>query len=259
MLNALPSASQTITPARDGDLRDEVRRRMDEDKDFQILRNTLKIDSKEQKAQPADSPPAEQTASAAADSEVQQVDATLQMIEQRSLNLEVRANPEPQVTDPLVLDLSGRGIRTSGIDAGVRFDLNADGKAEQLSVPLGDAVLLALDRNGNGRIDDGRELFGDQHGAANGFEELARFDDNRDGRIDANDQVYQQLQVLRFASDGSQQLQSLKDAGVASISLDYRNTRIALNTYDSIAQTGSFTRHDGSEGQAADLLLAGRA
>lgn len=255
MLNVLPSASQTITPARDGDLRDEVRRRMDEDKDFQILRNALKIDSKEQQAKATDSPPTEQTAV----SQVQQVDATLQMIEQRSLNLEVRANPEPQVTDPLVLDLSGRGIRTSGIDAGVRFDLNADGKAEQLSVPLGDAVLLALDRNGNGRIDDGRELFGDQHGAANGFEELARFDDNRDGRIDANDQVYQQLQVLRFASDGSQQLQGLKDAGVASISLDYRNTRIALNTYDSIAQTGSFTRHDGSEGMAADLLLAGRA
>ena len=62
----------------------------------------------------------------------------------------------------------------------MRLDLDADGRMDSISVPTGDDALLALDRNGNGRIDDGRELFGDQHGAANGFAELARFDDNGD-------------------------------------------------------------------------------
>lgn len=91
----------------------------------------------------------------------------------------------------------------------MRFDLDADGRMDSISVPTGDDALLALDRNGNGRIDDGRELFGDQHGAVNGFAELARFDDNGNGRIDAADAVFDQLRLLRFDAQGRQQLQTL--------------------------------------------------
>ncbi len=107
------------------------------------------------------------------------------MLQQRELQLNVTANPQPQKTDPLVLDLAGNGFSTRGLDDAVRFDLDADGRTDRISAPSGDDALLALDRNNNGRIDDGRELFGDQNGAANGFAELGKYDDNGDGRIDA--------------------------------------------------------------------------
>ena len=129
---------------------------------------------------------------------------------------------------------------------------------DSISVPTGDDALLALDRNGNGRIDDGRELFGDQHGAANGFAELARFDDNGDGRIDAADAVFDQLRLLRFDAQGRQQLQTLGEAGVSAIDLRARDVSIALGAYDQIAQLGRFEFADGRSGQAADLLLAKR-
>jgi hypothetical protein len=80
---------------------------------------------------------------------------------QQSLELNVNSNAEPQKTDPLVLDLAGNGFSTSGLSRSVRFDLDADGTLDQINAPTGDDALLALDRNGNGPIDNGRELFGD--------------------------------------------------------------------------------------------------
>ena len=169
-----------------------------------------------------------------------------------------RTRQAPQQVDPLVLDMAGNGFSTSGLSRPVRFDLDADGRMDSISVPTGDDALLALDRNGNGRIDDGGELFGDQQGAANGFAELARFDDNGDGRIDAADAVFDQLRLLRFDAQGRQQLQTLGEAGVSAIDLRARDVSIALGAYDQIAQLGRFEFADGRSGQAADLLLAKR-
>ncbi len=163
-----------------------------------------------------------------------------------------------QKTDPLVLDLAGNGFSTRGLNDSVRFDLNADGRVDSISAPSGDDALLALDRNGNGRIDDGKELFGDQHGASNGFAELSKFDDNGDGRIDQQDSVFEHLSLLRFDAQGRQQLQSLSEAGVSVIHLQAQNVKQALGTYDEIAQIGRFDFADGRSAQAADLLLASR-
>jgi hypothetical protein len=230
--------------------------------DYQILRRTLM-------------PKGEQPAPEAAATEIEEVsqadsaDATpvdamaqaasfQQVLQQRELQLNVTANPQPQKTDPLVLDLASNGFTTRGLDDAVRFDLDADGRTDSISAPSGDDALLALDRNGNGRIDDGRELFGDQNGAANGFAELARYDDNRDGRIDAQDAVFDRLRLLRFDATGRQQTQSLTQAGVAAIELQAHDVRQALGAYDEIAQLGQFEFADGRRGQAADLLLARR-
>jgi hypothetical protein len=161
----------------------------------------------------------------------------------------------PQKQDPLALDLDGNGLKTSGVAAGVQFDLNADGHVDRASVATGGDALLALDRNANGRIDDGRELFGDQNGDANGFAALSVFDDNRDGRIDAQDAVYSRLQLLSFGADGSQQLAGLVDAGVRAISLGYQVAATDLASGDSIREVSGFERLDGSRGTAADLLL----
>ncbi len=170
-----------------------------------------------------------------------------------------KGDPAPvQLGDPLVLDLGGQGLMTTGLDAGVSFDLNGDGRAEQMSTVTGDSWFLALDWNDNGRIDDGRELFGDQNGAAQGFAELARHDANGDGAMDAADPAFSRLRLVQLKDDGSQVTQTLREAGVTSIALGYQNTRKALDLYDQVAQTSHFTREDGSQGEAADVLLGYR-
>lgn len=175
-----------------------------------------------------------------------------------ALDFSIGETAEVQLGDPLVLDLGGGGIQTTGLDAGVAFDLDGDGQLDQMSSVAGDTWLLAADWSGNGRIDDGTELFGDQTGAANGFDALARHDGNGDGRIDAEDGVFSQLRLLQIRDDGTQVTQTLADAKVVSIELGYQNTRKALDVYDQVAQTSSFTREDGSKGEAADVLLAHR-
>jgi hypothetical protein len=70
--------------------------------------------------------------------------------------------------DPLILDLNGDGIKTTSVSGGVCFDSNADGFAEETGwITPGDG-LLCMDRNGNGIIDDGKELFGNETILANG-------------------------------------------------------------------------------------------
>ncbi|MGE8362530.1 hypothetical protein [Pseudomonas sp.] len=224
--------------------------------DYQILRRTLMPEAPSPEPAPAPEPAA--TPASEPLEVARQAEAFLSVVEQRELNLTVTVPAQPQKTDPLVLDLAGNGFSTSGLQRSIAFDLNGDGRREQISVPTGDDALLALDRNGNGRIDDGRELFGDQHGARNGFAELSKFDGNRDGRIDAQDAVFERLSLLRFDAAGRQHSQNLAQAGVSAIRLDARDVQIALGAYDEIAQLGQFEFGDGRTGTAADLLLASR-
>ncbi len=175
-----------------------------------------------------------------------QVDIQVRVsVQQVSIRVEFgdRQQPPPAKTDPIVLDLDGNGIRLSGIEDGAVFDIDANGHPDRISWVTPGDVLLALDRNRNGRIDDGSELFGDQRGAVNGFEELRKLDDNRDGVVDAQDSGFGDLVVL--SRGGS--LASLAEAGVAAVRLDYRNV--------GREQEGTFVRTNGAEALAADVLL----
>ena len=110
----------------------------------------------------------------------------------------------------------------------------------------------------NGRIDNGAELFGDQNGAANGFEELRRLDTNRDGRINRLDAEYDGLLLWRDDGDGQTEageLIGLAEAGIEEISLGYRNVSQVAAGGNRIAQIASFLRNDGSRGTAADAIL----
>ncbi|WAJ36443.1 hypothetical protein OU800_17745 [Pseudomonas sp. GOM7] len=255
MFDALSAPRPSSLPASPRPADDTLDSATRESVDYQILRRTLGIEDQQtpgditRELRQKDEPPAVSSAAEALSQAV---------VEQRGLELEVRVEQTPQQVDPLVLDLAGNGFSTSGLDRPLRFDLDADGRQDSISAPVGDDALLALDRNGNGHIDDGRELFGDQHGAANGFAELARFDDNGDGRIDTADAMFDRLRLLRFDAQGRQQLQTLGEAGVSAIDLRPRNVNIALGAYDQIAQLGQFEFADGRSGQAADLLLAKR-
>jgi hypothetical protein len=117
-------------------------------------------------------------------------------------------NDAARTKSPIVFDLDGDGIETTIFGYGTYFDHDGNGFKE-LSGWIGpDDGLLVMDRNGNGIIDDGTELFGNQtilsNGtkAANGFQALAELDDNKDGKIDCNDTAYAQLKIWQDDGDG---------------------------------------------------------
>ncbi|MCO5109320.1 MAG: hypothetical protein M9929_00565 [Burkholderiaceae bacterium] len=190
-------------------------------------------------------------------------------------------NPDPLVkdikyvmVDPLVLDLDGDGLEITPLSQGVQFDGNGDAIRTATSWIDADDGLLVLDRNGNGVIDSGRELFGDETlladgtKAAHGFAALAELDVGGaanatggagDGVFDAKDAQYTSVRIWRdLNQDGISQaneLQTLVEAGIASIKLD--STKTETNYGDAqLVQSGSFTRADGSEGQAGSFILA---
>ena len=130
--------------------------------------------------------------------------------------------PPPKQSDPLALDLDGDGIAfTAFADRETFFDIDADGFAEKVSWLHPSDGFLALDANGNGRIDDIDELFGSA--SENGFADLARQDSNGDGRIDRADPIYGRLLVWRDRDGDAQtdqgELSSLAAAKVGSIDL----------------------------------------
>lgn len=262
MLDPISAPRASLHPVRRRDHEPPVSAEVAQSLDYQLLRRTLNPDSEitVSEAPPAASPAPSAARSSAATTSAASVSSDgLTQQSQLIVTVGTAAKPQPvQQTDPLVLDLAGNGFTTRGLDDAVRFDLTGDGRPESISAPKGDDALLALDRNGNGRIDSGKELFGDQHGASNGFAELSKYDDNSDGRIDRQDSVFEQLSLLRFDAQGRQQQQTLAEAGVSAIHLQAQNVKQALGAYDEIAQIGRFDFADGRSGQAADLLLASR-
>lgn len=145
--------------------------------------------------------------------------------------------PDPS---PILLDLDRNQFHLSG--GPVYFDIDADGQPETLTwaAPGTQDAFLFLDRNGNGVVDDGLELFGNAtllfsgEQAEHGYEALAEFDlvengGNQDGIIDAADLVFSTLGVwIDSNANGiheNHESQSLAEAGVLSIGLDYRESR----------------------------------
>ena len=143
----------------------------------------------------------------------------------------------PHEGDPLILDLAGDGLNLTSLFDGVRFDLRGHGVKDKMGWTAHNSVdaWLALDRNGNGTIDDGLELFSDAAEQApsaepNGFLALAVLDQpakggNGDGRVDAADHAFASLVAWQDRNhDGISQpdeLIPLAATGVRSIDLDY--------------------------------------
>ncbi|MBI1319326.1 MAG: hypothetical protein GC168_10340 [Candidatus Hydrogenedens sp.] len=163
-----------------------------------------------------------------------------------------------QESDPIVLDLNNNGIELTSYRNGARFDILGNGSLQQTAFVTGGDAFLALDRNGDGIINSGAELFGDQRGAANGYEELRKLDTNGDGKISSADADYDKLLLFRDNGDGKTdkgELISLREAGIESISLGYSNANERAAGGNRLAQIGSFTRFDGTTGRAADAVL----
>jgi hypothetical protein len=177
--------------------------------------------------------------------------------------------PQPIVRDPLAIDLDGDGIETVGIGSNgqpITFDHNADGVRTGSGWLKGDDAWLVLDRNGNGTIDSGRELFGVDYLKANnqfatsGLDALRDLDSNADGVFNSSDAAFAQVKLWQdLNQDGQSQaseLFSLADKGIASIGLNGTTANTNLGNGNSVGATAVVTRSDGSTATAADLNLA---
>ncbi|THF66879.1 hypothetical protein E6C76_00335 [Pseudothauera nasutitermitis] len=168
----------------------------------------------------------------------------------------IRAGDQRRLQDPLVFDFGGPASALS--DLRFDFDLDADGTLD--SVPLLNGKgFLAFDRDGNGRIDNGRELFGPTSG--DGFAELAALDSDRNGWIDEADLDFSKLYVWYPSADGSGSLVSLKDAGVGAIHLGRVSTPFDLrgaanDTLGVMRSTGIYLREDGGAGTISQIDLS---
>ena len=170
------------------------------------------------------------------------------------------------IKSPLAVDLDGDGIETVNVTVGETFfDHDGNGFAEQTAWIKGDDGLLVRDINGNGQIDDGSELFGDQtilsngEKAANGFDALADLDSNHDGVFDGDDEAFGEIKVWQDINEDGKvdrdELLSLEQAGITSIDLNYQNQSVTDINGNEHLQTSSFTKIDGTTGTVTDVWL----
>ena len=168
--------------------------------------------------------------------------------------------------DPLALDLDGDGIETRGADGTVLFDHNGDGIRTGTGWVRSDDGLLVLDRNSNGTIDTGAELFGvhtvkaDGTQASDGFDALSDLDSNNDKVFDAEDTRFADVRIWRdLNQDGisqSNELSTLAANNIRSISLSKTSATTNLGNGNAQTATATYTRTDDTTGTAANLGLA---
>ena len=170
--------------------------------------------------------------------------------------------------DPLVINLNTDVTELS--DQTFYFDLDADGEEEEISMLKGSGY-LALDKNGDGVINDGSELFGTKNG--DGFADLARYDEDGNGWIDENDSIWSKLKIWCKDENGSDVLYKLSDKGVGAICLKNVSTDFTMQgdrkaqdgtmnanaTNAVIRKTGIFLYENGNVGTVQHVDMAAYA
>ncbi len=163
---------------------------------------------------------------------------------------------DAKLVDPLVINFAGKAAELT--DAVFTFDLEGDGQEDELHTLASGSAFLALDRNGDGVINDGRELFGPQSG--HGFSELAAYDEDNNGWIDENDAVFTELLAWIKDQEGNDQLISVMDLGVGALSLaglegNFSLTNTSNEMMGQIRETSIFVKENGEVGTVQELDL----
>jgi hypothetical protein len=159
--------------------------------------------------------------------------------------------------DPLVINFKNASASLG--DRNYYFDIDCDGKKDNIAFTGMGSGFLALDRNNNNIIDDGSELFGPKSG--NGFNELAVYDEDQNGWIDENDEIFDKLRIWTLDDDGNKTLLALGQVGVGAIYLGNVRSEYGLKTAanDSLGQirsTGIFLKENGQVGTIQHVDLA---
>ena len=175
-------------------------------------------------------------------------------------NINIRAGDAAvKLKDPLVINFGGGSAELT--DTRFSFDIDSDGREDQIAFVGPNSGFLALDRNEDGKINDGSELFGATTGQ--GFAELAAYDQDGNQWIDENDSIYNNLRIWSKTADGQDQLIGLGQAGVGAIYLGNVTTPFSIKDGQNellgqVRDTGIFLREkDGQAGtiQQIDLTV----
>lgn len=164
-----------------------------------------------------------------------------------------------QMCDPLVINLDTDVAELS--DQNFYFDIDADGEADEIAGLSGKSGYLALDKNEDGVINDGSELFGTASG--NGFADLAKYDEDGNGWIDESDALWSKLKIWCKNEKGEDVLYRLADKGVGAICLQNAATDFTIKggdggTKGAIRNTGVFLYENGNVGTIQHVDLAKR-
>lgn len=165
--------------------------------------------------------------------------------------------PNLNLCDPLVINLEGSVAGLS--DQKFLFDIDADGEMDSISALEASSGYLALDKNEDGTINDGSELFGTSSG--DGFKDLSRYDEDGNGWIDENDEVWNKLKIWVKDENGQDVLYRLADKGVGAICLQKADTQFGLLGKDNrtngvIRSTGVFLYENGNAGTMQHVDVA---
>ncbi len=186
---------------------------------------------------------------------------SLNMSREFASMVNIETTKQVVLTDPLVINMDDLPAGTREMT--FQFDIDADGKMDEISMLREGSGFLALDRNGDGKINDGSELFGTRSG--NGFSDLAVYDQDGNGWIDENDEIFSKLLIWSKDKDGNDVLKSLKEADVGAIYLASAASQFSItdekenNVQGVVRSTGIYLREStGKAGTVQQVDLANR-
>jgi hypothetical protein len=178
-----------------------------------------------------------------------------QFMEENSISLR-SGDATIKMKDPLVINFNGNAAQLT--QTKFSFDIDSDGRDDQISFVGPGSGFLALDKNADGKINNGSELFGAKSG--DGFGELAAYDSDGNQWIDENDAIYSKLRIWSKDENGQDRLIGLGQAGVGAIYLGHVSTDFTLKnaqnqTDGQIRSTGVYLNENGTVGtvQKVDL------
>ncbi len=163
--------------------------------------------------------------------------------------------------DPLIINYDGNLTSYDNISPNMRFefDLNSDGENELIPELKKGAGFLALDKDNNGKIDNGNELFGANSG--DGFGELSQYDEDGNSWIDENDSVFNDLLVWERNEEGEDSLITLGQAGIGAIYLAATDSAYTYasginKNYAQLKQSSFYLKENGQAGLITSVDFA---
>lgn len=160
--------------------------------------------------------------------------------------------------DPLIINFSGVAAQLT--DTKYQFDLNSDGRKDNISFVQPESGFLTLDKNEDGKVNNGKELFGPNTG--NGFSELAKYDSDGNQWIDESDPIFKKLKIWTKDAKGTDSFFTLADKNVGaiflgSISVQFEYKNAQNDSRGEAKRTGVFVKERGMAGtvQQVDLTV----
>ncbi len=190
----------------------------------------------------------------------QEIAFKLDLNMQRSYHVESHVSlfaGDARKKDPLVINFGGSAAQLQS--QRFEFDIDADGSQENIAMLGSNSGFLALDLNGDQKINDGSELFGTTSG--NGFADLAKFDADQNGWIDESDAVFNQLRVWTPDAQGGGKLSTLLEKQVGALYLGSQATPFELRdsnnqSLGSVRSSGVYLSENGSSGSLQQIDLS---